>query len=76
MSKSFIISKLSSSLKSEEHSLDSVLKIALVGGILSFLKGIYCSANTLLKIFAFVVISVTNLYFTERGQIMRTFFSF
>ena len=41
--------------------------------MLSFFKGVRCSAKNLLKIQAFILIAVTKLSFTKRGEISGFF---
>ena len=65
--KFLIILIISSSLKFKVQSLDEVNKIWLVESTLSFFKDVHWSAKKLLKLLAFVCISVTNLSSIKRG---------
>ena len=62
-----IILRILTYLKSKDFSLAWVKNIWFTGSTLPFLRGIHCSAKNLLKIFAFVWISVTNLSSIKRG---------
>ena len=73
MLRNLIILRISSSLKSKELNRHCVRKIWWDGSLLSFFKGVHCSAKILLKIFAFVFIAVTNLSSTKRGGIRGIF---
>ena len=55
------ILRISSSLKLIELSLDWVKNIWFTGSTLLFFRGVHCSAKNLLKIFAFIWVSVTYL---------------
>ena len=69
-----IILRISSSLKFIEFSLDCVKNIWFAGNALLFFKGVHCSAKNLLKMFAFVWISITKLSPIKRGGIAGIFF--
>ena len=64
-----MILRISSSSKSEETSLDWVKDFWWMGSTFFSFKGVHCSAKKLLKKFAFVFTSVTNLLSTKRGEI-------
>ena len=64
-----MILRISSSSKSKETSLDWVKDFWLMGSTLFSFKGVHCSAKKILKMFAFVFTSVTNLLSTKRGEI-------
>ena len=75
MFKAVIIFRTSFLLKSKVPSLDWVKNIWLIGSTLSFFKGVRCSAKNLLKIFAFVFMSVIILLSTKRGGISGIYLS-
>ena len=61
MFNALIILRILSLFESKEHSHDWVKKIWLFGSMQSFFRGVLWSAKNVLKIFAFVWISMTNL---------------
>ena len=75
MFKTLIILRISSSLKSKEVRRDWIRNIWLTGSVLSFFKGVHCSAKHLSKIQALILMSFTNLSFNKRGKINAIFFS-
>ena len=69
MFNALIIWRISICLKSKDFSLAGVKSIWFTGSTMPFLRGVHSSAKSLLRIFPFVWISVSNLSSIKRSGI-------
>ena len=71
--RALIILKILSSLKSKELNHDCARKMLLDGSLLSFFRGVHCSAKNVLKVLAFVFTPVANLSLPKEVELEELF---